>query len=74
MSIIEIKQSAFGKWLLSQPKKEALMHLWECLSTGPAGNMAWDLWAAVHGEKAVNSDPVRLEDSLVAMLTALEAA
>lgn len=69
MSISEIRQSAFGKWLLGQPRENARLHLWELLHTGPADNMAWNLLEAVFGEKSL---PSPLSAAINRMLDALE--
>ncbi len=41
--------SAFHKYLLSQPKSEAIRHVYECLRNGGSGNMAWDLIEQYNG-------------------------
>lgn len=69
MTIEEIKQSAFGRWLVSQPRNEALAHIWECLHTGPVDNMAWDLLETVFGERRL---PSPLSPAIGRMLDSLE--
>lgn len=70
MTILEIKQTAFSKWLLSQSRSEARQHIWECLNTGPKDNLAWDLWESVHGEDRTDNLSVAIDE----MLDALKAA
>lgn len=69
MTLEEIKQTAFAKWLLLQPEEKAVDHIWECLRLGGQESMAWSLWEAVHGEAAFKSDEVwgALADMLKAL-------
>lgn len=39
----KIKETAFGKYLLSIPRASALEHLRQCLVEEPGTNMAWAL-------------------------------
>lgn len=60
MTLDEIKDTAFVKWLNEQTRNEAAGHLYECLYLSipsDRDNMAWRLMDAVHGDKyGVNSD------------------
>jgi hypothetical protein len=42
---------AFHRYLLSLPRDEAVLHLYDCLATGDAkNNEAWKLLEEIHGE------------------------
>jgi len=62
MTLDEIKDTAFAKWLIEQPRNVAAGHLYECLYLGipsDRDNMGWRLMDAVHGDKyGVNSDTI----------------
>ncbi len=65
MTLDEIKDTAFAKWLIEQPRNVAAGHLYECLYRDTnqgydhTDNMGWRLMDAVHGDKyGVNSDTI----------------
>lgn len=73
MTLHEIKQTGFGKWLLLQSEREAELHLWECLSSGPADNLGWSLFQTVHGDDwTANGETLR--PMLQKAITALREA
>lgn len=51
MDLKELKNTAFGKWIMSQNSNVARFHIYECLTTGPTDNMAWDLVEITNGTK-----------------------
>lgn len=73
MSLHEIKKTAFAKWLLLQSEQEAMLHLWQCLTSGPKDNMVWDLFTVVHG-KHWKAEPEDLKPMLRKALSELRAA
>lgn len=67
-----IRNTAFAKWLLRQPREVAIAHLFECLRTGESGNAAWELWEAVHGD--LDFAPDEMTTAVGAMLDSLKDA
>lgn len=58
MTLEEIQNTAFFKWLLLQPTSVAERHLDDCLVRGP-DNIAWALFEALEsecGELAINHE------------------
>ena len=48
---IRITRTAFAKWLLEQPRNQAVQHLMDCLQHGEAtNNVAWELMEYFHGD------------------------
>ena len=68
--LAEIRETAFAKWLLPQSRDAAIKMIWSDLMNGQPNCVAWDLWAAVHGERKFSGEEI--PQALGAMLDALK--
>ncbi len=49
MTLEELRETAFAKWLNAQTEDEAAFHVFDCLQGPHADSLAWALFEAVHG-------------------------